>query len=168
MTTAPTNPKVEHIRQRLRTSYDELSQLIDGPLSALETHKLYATPSESEWSIMQNLAHTVEFMPYWANEIEKLVATPGQNFGRIATDEGRLQGIERHSRDTLQQIKATLPESYARLEAVLSKLQDSDLELSGHHVKFGERSLDWLIEEFITVHLPDHVAQVKACLAALE
>ena len=32
---------------------------------------------------MQNLAHVVEFMPYWAGEINKLVAEPGRNLGAL-------------------------------------------------------------------------------------
>jgi DinB superfamily len=168
MTATPANPKVEKIRQSVHKSYEELNQLIDGPLAALEQKKLYESPTENEWTIMQNLAHTVEFLSYWANEIKKLVAEPGRNFGRIATDEGRLQGIQQHSRDSLEQVKAALPGSYARLEDVLGGLQDSDLEITGQHVRFGERPLDWFIEEFVTKHLSDHVAQIRECLEVLE
>ncbi len=168
MSTPSTNPKVEKIRQSVHKSYEELNQLIDGPLAALEQKKLYESPTENEWTIMQNLAHTVEFLSYWANEIKKLVAEPGRNFGRIATDEGRLRSIEQHSRDNLEQAKAALPGSYARLEDVLGGLRDSDLEMTGQHVKFGERPLAWFIEEFVTKHLSDHVAQLRESLAALE
>ena len=168
MTAVPTNPRVEKIRQSVHNSYEELNQLIDSPLAALEQKKLYESPMENEWTIMQNLAHIVEFMPYWANEIKKLVAEPGRNFGRVATDEGRLQGIDQHSRDNLEQVKAALPGSYRRLEDVLDSLRDSDLEITGRHVKFGEQTLEWFIEEFVSKHLSDHVAQIRECLSRLE
>jgi hypothetical protein len=168
MTAVPTNPKVEKIRQSIHKSYEELNQLIDGPLAVLEQKKLYESPTENEWTIMQNLAHTVEFLSYWANEIKKLVAEPGRNFGRIATDEGRLRSIEQHSRDNLEQVKAALPGSYTRLEDVLGSLRDSDLEITGRHVKYGEQTLEWFIEEFVTKHLSDHVAQIRECVTALK
>jgi hypothetical protein len=117
---------------------------------------------------MQNLAHIVEFMPYWADEIEKLVAKPGQNFGRTMQQEARLQAIQKHGRDSLEQIRAALPGSYARLEEVLESLKDSDLRLTGHHVKFGDETLEWFIEEFVTGHLANHLEQIKGCLAAVE
>ena len=82
MTTSPANPKTDEIRHSVQSSYTELNQLIDGPLAALDPAKLYQTPAENEWTIMQNLAHIIEFMPYWAGEIEKLITTPGANFGR--------------------------------------------------------------------------------------
>ena len=168
MSTRPANPEVEAILLSVQKSYHELNQLIDGPLARLDPEKLYKSPAEDEWTIMQNLAHIVELMPYWANEIEKLVATPGQNFGRTAKQEARLQAIRDHGRDNLAQVRSALPESYARLEEVLSGLKDSDLKLTGHHVTFGEKSLDWFIEEFVTKHLINHLEQIKTCLAAVE
>jgi len=167
MNTSPANPEVEAILSSVQKSYKELNQLIDGPLARLDPKKLYKSPAEGEWTIMQNLAHIVEMMPYWANEIEKLVARPGQNFGRTAQDEGRLQAIREHSTDSLAQMRAAFPSSYARLEGVLSGLKDSDLKLIGHHSRFGERSLGWFSEEFVTGHLTNHLEQIKTCLAAI-
>ena len=164
MSTTPANPNVEAIRENVRNSYAELHQLIDGPLASLDTSKLYQSPAENEWTIMQNLAHIVEFMPYWAGEIEKLVAEPGRNFGRTAQDEGRLQGISEHATDSQEEIKAALPVSYARLDGVLGNLKDSDLELTGKHVRYGEKPLGWFIEDVVTDHLSGHVEQIKRCL----
>jgi hypothetical protein len=164
MTTIPANPKVEAIRESVRNSDATLHQLINGPLAQLDASKLYISPADNEWTIMQNLAHIVEFMPYWAGEIEKVIAEPGCAFGRTADDEGRLQGISEHEMDSLSNIKAALPGSYARLDEVLGALNDSDLELTGKHVRYGEKPLDWLIEEFVTTHLSGHVEQLKRCI----
>jgi hypothetical protein len=167
MSTTSANPKTETIRQSAQQSYAELQRLIDGPLVSLETNKLYKIPTDNEWTIMQNLAHIVEFMPYWAGEIEKLVAEPGRTFGRTAQDEGRLRGISEHELDSLDMVKVALPGSYARLDEVLGRLKDSDLELVGRHVKYGEQPLGWFIGEFVTRHLSGHVEQIKGCLVAV-
>jgi len=167
MSTTPANPKTEAIRQSVRKSYADLNQLIYGPLARLDASKLYQAPAENEWTIMQNLAHIVEIMPYWAGEIEKLVATPGQNFGRTAQDERRLAAINEHGTDSLEQIKAALPGSYARLDEVLSSLRDSDLELTGQHIRYGEKPGGWLVEEYVTGHLSGHLEQIKECLAVV-
>src|SRR5947199_5586504 len=168
MTAIPANPKVEAIRESVRNSDATLHQLIDGPLAQIDVSKLYQSSAENEWTIMQNLSHIVEFMPYWAGEIEKLVAAPGQNFGRTMQHEGRMRAVNEHGRDSLAQIKEALPGSYVRLEDVLGGLKDSDLELTGRHVKFGEQSLGWFMEEFVTGHLSSHVEQVKMCLKAVD
>ena len=164
MTTTPANPdnpKIAAIRESVQHSYTALNELIDGPLAKLNPQKLYQVPAENEWTIMQNLAHVAEFMPYWANEVAKLVAHPGQNFGRVMTDERRLKFISDHEHDTLPQIRDLLPERYAQLQKVLSTLKDSDLELTGVHVRYGEKTLDWFIEDFVTKHMSDHVVQLR-------
>jgi uncharacterized damage-inducible protein DinB len=158
------NPKVEEIRRSVQISYDELNRLLAERLETLDPAKLYQRPADNEWTIMESLAHIVEFMPYWADEIEKLVAVPGQNFGRTLQDIRRLRAISEHGSDDLERIRAALPGSYARLEQVLGELKDSDLELTGHHSRFGGQALAWFIEDFVTHHLTSHLEQLNHCL----
>lgn len=165
--TDPANPQIAAIRQDAANSYDTLNQLIDGPLAALAPEKLYREAAENEWTIMENLAHVVEFMPYWANEVAKLLTEPGRNFGRVATDERRIKEIADHAHDSLDQIKAMLPISYARLQEVLASLRDSDLAITGNHVKYGEKALAWFIEDFITGHLRAHNRQIEEAMQAM-
>jgi DinB superfamily len=162
-----TTGRVNAIRDHVHSSYSTLLQLVDGPLIALAPEKLYVAPSQGEWSIMQNLAHVAEIMPYWGNEIAKAVREPGQKFGRTAEDLDRLRALDEHGTDALAEAKAALPDSYARLDQVLATLKDSDLGLTALHKKYGERTLDWFIEEFVTSHLAAHVEQIRACLAVV-
>ncbi len=74
------NPNVQIIRQSVTSLYTELNRLIEERLMHLLTEKLYATLIENEWTIMESLAHIIEFMHYWADESAKLVAQPGKNF----------------------------------------------------------------------------------------
>lgn len=161
------NPKVAAIRRSVEQSYSELNALLDGPVGILYAEKLYQVPAENEWTIMENLAHIAEFMPYWAGEVAKLVTRPGEPFGRTMDDQGRVAALRDHGHDNLLQIRASLPGSYARLTEVLSELKESDLQLTGRHSRQGERTLEWFIEEFITKHLHDHVVQIKECLGAI-
>lgn len=158
------NPKVAAIRQSVQQGYTNLNELLSGPVGTLYAARLYQAPTENEWTIMESLAHIVEFMPYWGDEVAKLVAQPGQNFGRTMQHEGRQAALRDHGHDTLAQIRAALPGSYAHLDAILKALTDLDLELTGRHVKFGERTLQWFIMEFIVDHLHNHVVQIKECL----
>ncbi len=155
------NPKVEEIREDAWRSYERFNELVNGALEQLEPQKLYASPGVDEWTIMENLAHVVEFMPYWANEIAALVAQPGKSFGRTQQDEGRLAALRAHGHDSLEQIRAAMPGSYERLDEVLASLKDSDLEITGKHVRLGEKSLAWFIEDFVTGHLRAHLDQIR-------
>jgi hypothetical protein len=168
MTTSKGNPKVEAILHSIQSSYNALNHLLEGPLSHLDKKRLYEKPIPDEWSLMENIAHINEILPYWAGEIEKLVAHPGQNFGRTQQHAGRLQAIAVHGTDTLAKAQAELPGGYARLEGVIRTLKDSDLELTGIHPRFGECQLGWFIEEFVTRHLANHLLQMQAILLAFE
>lgn len=167
MTSSPSNPKVAAIQQDVQQSYDALIRMIDGPLAQLPSQKLYKSPGNDEWTIMENLAHIVEFMPYWGDQVAGLVAHPRQNFGRVQQDERRLREIRDHAHDSLAQIKAMLPSSHAHLQGVLANLHDSDLELTGIHSRYGEKPLAWFMEEFVTGHLRAHLVQMQSALDAL-
>ena len=41
------------------------------------------------------------------------------------------------------------------------------MELTGQHVRYGEKPVEWLIVEIVTEHLRGHVEQIKGCLAAV-
>ncbi len=167
MTTSRDNPNVQAIRESVTSSYNELNQLLQGRLTRLPANKLYETSIEGEWTLMESLAHVIEFMPYWGDEIVKLVAQPGQNFGRTQQDEARLQAIEDHKQDTLEEAQGALGRSYRYLDKALSTLKDSDLELTGRHPRFGEQTLAWFIKDFVTDHLTNHIAQMNRCLEEL-
>jgi uncharacterized damage-inducible protein DinB len=165
--TDPANPRITAIRQDAATSYDALNQLIDGPLADLAPEKLYQEPAHNAWTIMENLAHVVEFMPYWANEAVKLVAEPGRRFGRVETNERRIKEIAAHAHDSLDQIKAMLHASYARLQEAMTHLQDKDLAVTGKHIRQGEKALVIFIEDYITGHLRAHIRQIEEAMHSL-
>jgi hypothetical protein len=39
--------------------------------------------------------------------------------------------------------------------------------LTGVHPRFGEKSLDWFIEDFVTGHLIAHLEQIRSALNAV-
>ncbi|GAC1394566.1 MAG: hypothetical protein NVS4B11_21070 [Ktedonobacteraceae bacterium] len=168
MATNTNNSNIQAIRQSVSVSYNELQQLIEDRLMQLETVKFYEIPQQDEWTLMESLAHIIEFMPYWADEIAKLVAHPGQNFGRTKEDEARIHAIEEHKQDTLDEARGALTRSFMYLDKVLSTLKDSDLELKGQHPKFGEQTLGWFIKDFVTGHLTNHIKQMTLCLESVE
>ncbi len=158
---------MDEIRRSVDESYGRIMDLIETRLKKLDHDRLYLPPAENEWSVMQSLAHIEEIMPYWANEIEKLVGKPGQKFGRVMTDEARLRAIAEHGDDELAQAETVLPASYARMKEVLAELTDADLTKTGVHSKYGERPLEWFMREFVTDHLKNHITQLQECLVAI-
>ncbi len=161
---ATSNPKVEEIRRTVHASYNELNQFLDGPAAQVDPARIYQSPGSEEWTLMENLAHIGEFLPYWGDQIAKLAAHPGQQFGRMQKDEVRLRAIAEHASESMAQTRATLSEGYEHLDEVLGQLQDSDLEVTGQHSTMGEHNVAWFIDEFIIRHLANHILQMQQCL----
>ncbi len=61
--TITNNPRVEEIRRRVRASYNELNQLLDGPIANVGTARIYQSPRSGERTIMENLAHIADLVP---------------------------------------------------------------------------------------------------------
>ncbi len=160
--------RLSTIQRRIQTSTNEITQMVNNRFAHLPFALLYTVPKEGEWSLMENLAHIIEFLPYWADEIRKLVQRPGQSFGRTMQHEGRLRAIREHGHDTLDQVKARLPISYEHINTVIQSLHEQDLDLTGVHSKFGTQTLVWFIEEFVTGHLEAHIVQMHECLATVQ
>lgn len=166
--TAPTNnPQVAAFRDQIRLSYEKLLDQVDGPLAALKPEQLYQQPFNDEWTVMENLAHIAEFIPYWVNEFSKVIAEPGSRFGRTVEDAGRLAAIRDHSHEALSNMRAELEKSYSYLDSRLSNFKDSDLEIVGQHVRYGKRPIGGFIDEFVVRHLATHVVQIQEALNVL-
>src|SRR5689334_7057371 len=116
---------------------------------------------------METLAHIAEFMPYWMNEFSKIVNEPGSRFGRTAEDVGRLAAIRDHGHEALSNMRADLEQSYTYLDSRLSNFKDSDLEIVGQHVKYGERAIGNFMDELVVKHLAAHVVQIQEALKVL-
>ena len=54
-----------------------LSIVIIETVNGLSEETIRWNPSEEEWSIMQIMAHIIEAVPYWLDEINELVQSPG-------------------------------------------------------------------------------------------
>ena len=67
-------------------------------LAEVDPAVLYEAPSPGEWTVMELLAHTVEFLRYWPPVMAGIAAEPGLPFGRGLDDADRTGYILAHQR----------------------------------------------------------------------
>ena len=79
--------------QNAITSVSESIDRIIGTVKGLSEETIRWNPTEEEWSIMQIMAHIVEAVPYWLDEIDQLVQSPGKEWGRNHLQERRLDAV---------------------------------------------------------------------------
>jgi hypothetical protein len=152
---------LEGFIEALNRLYGELR----ATLAEIPPARLAAQPASGGWTPTEDLAHVAEMLGYWSGEIERFQRQPGAAFGRVASNPERIRFIEMHAHDTPAQMAALLESSYGAALALLRRLQPSDLETVGQHVKFGPQTIRQAVQEWLIDHLDEHVKQLQAIVA---
>jgi len=124
-------------------------------------------PGASErWEAGQVWAHLAEFPAYWHEQIRSIVAagagatTDPIPFGRLKTDAGRTEPIERERRTAPTDLLARVTSQIADLSATLSQLPGDTWNATGLHPTLGEMGLPAILERFVLGHLEEHADQL--------
>jgi uncharacterized damage-inducible protein DinB len=136
-------------------------------VKVLETKTIQRKPSEEEWSIKQILCHIVEAVPYWLNEIEALIATPGIEWGRGLQDPARLQAVQNTENESLSNVLTELVNLKEQVEKSLSNLNDEMLnqEAPSRNPRFGVKPLSFIVDHLLVEHVEKHYSQIQRNLS---
>ena len=131
-------------------------------LAELDPALLYQAPSPGEWTVMELLAHTVEFLRYWPPVMVSIAAEPGRSFGRGLDDSDRTGYVLAHGGDPLGSLLQELSAAGEEAQAVLATIPAAGWEATGVHIAWGELPLPQIVQRVLTGHLAVHHAQAKA------
>lgn len=158
------------------------SELVDGYLARLglaerrlAEHAARPLPSgltdpdpgaSEQWEAGQVWAHLAEFPAFWHEQIRTIVAAQGGAttgpipFGRLKTDAGRTDPIERERRTAPSDLLARVTSQIADLSTTLTALPADAWGATGLHPTLGEMSLPAVLERFVLGHLEEHADQL--------
>lgn len=136
-------------------------------LADVDPALVYEVPTDGEWSVMELLAHTVEFLRYWPSVMAAIAAQPGMAFGRGLDDSDRTGYVLAHGGDPLGAMVQELVAAGEEAQATLSAIPDASWEATGVHVAWGQLSLADIVQRVLTGHLAGHCAQCKATYEAV-
>ena len=147
----------------INLSLDKIIQQV----KELETETIQRKPSEEEWSIKQILCHIVEAVPYWLNEIESLIASPGIEWGRGLQDSARLQAVQNTENESLSIVLTELVKLKGQVEKTLSNLNDEMLkqEAPSRNPRFGVKPLSFIVDHLLVEHVEKHYSQIQRNLS---
>ncbi len=154
----------ENVEAQIRRIEHGVAQLL-GDVRNLPDEALYLDPPNGEWSIMRNLAHVAEMLPYWAHQAEAIAAAPGKPFGRTHDDPQRVGSIEEHSNDVLEEIVARIGDAADECVRTLRGIPGDAWSLSGQHPSRGMMSIDQMVDAFLAGHVEAHARQIEDVLA---
>jgi hypothetical protein len=158
---------VETLISRLEAAERRLEEHASRPLPAG-----WSDPdpgSEERWDAGQVWAHLAEFPSYWLAQAERVIAQPTHApvpFGRVKTDSGRVEAIERDRHTDPARLLERVRDSLAAVSDAARSWDAEAWRLRGIHPTLGEMTVERLVERFIVDHLEEHAHQLDALAAA--
>ncbi|MFP5114013.1 DinB family protein [Bacillaceae bacterium C204] len=164
MTNVTVNDSIQTIQQLL----DQVIEKVKG----LPDEVLRWNPSEDEWSIMQILSHLVEAVPYWLDEIELLLETPGKEWGRGLQQDARLEAVrkEKVARLSLAEVLSELDQVKTRVEHTLGQLDSKKLsrQAPSRNPRFGTKPISFIVDHLLVEHISKHYGQIERNLSKVK
>ena len=153
------------------TSVSESIDRIIETVKGLSEETIRWNPTEEEWSIMQIMAHIVEAVPYWLDEINQLVQSPGKEWGRNHLQQRRLDAVSPAVVDatSVTAILAALEDVKQQVKEGIENLTTEQLaaEAPSKNPNFGTKPLSFIIDHLIDQHVNKHEGQIQRNLSKL-
>ena len=154
---------VDALLTRLADAERRLVEHADAPLPSGLTEP--DPGSEERWEAGQVWAHLAEFPAYWLAQAERVVALPTHEpvpFGRVKTDAGRVEAIERDRHTDPAALVRRVRDSLARVSDAARALPAEAWTRRGMHPTRGEMTVHGIFERFIVEHLEEHADQLDS------
>ncbi|HET9521136.1 MAG TPA: DinB family protein [Candidatus Limnocylindrales bacterium] len=123
----------------------------------------YGTEPESDWGPKETLAHVDEMIPFWLDQVDRVLASPGPDavpFGRVISDSERIGRIGRDRELPASELFDRFDREVAAATARIRGLPPGAGERLGGHVRLGEMTVSGIIERFVVHHLGEHARQL--------
>lgn len=158
----------------MSASVDALIARMDDVERRLAEHAAAPLPSgladpdpgaEERWEAGQIWAHLAEFPAYWLAQAQRVIAQPTQPpvpFGRVKTDAGRVEAIERDRHTDPEALLERVRSSLAEVSDAVRSWDAETWQLRGAHPVRGEMPIERIIETFIVNHLEEHADQLDS------
>ncbi|GAK12182.1 DinB family protein [Geomicrobium sp. JCM 19039] len=160
---------IKSIHNQVMNIQDVINQIVNIS-GELDEKTIRWNPSEEEWSIMQVLSHLAEAIPYWVNEVDRVVEKPGSEWGRGLQDPARLKAVENTGQLSVQKTLGEV-EALKTMVEKLSTISEKQLHAENPHrnfQKFGNKPVSFIIGHFIEEHVEKHLSQIKRNLSKLD
>lgn len=156
---------VETLLARLADVERRLGEHASGPVPSGLTAP--DAGSEEQWEAGQVWAHLAEFPAYWLAQAGRVVALPTNEpvpFGRVKTDAGRIEAIERDRHTDPAALLERVRGSLAEVSDTARSFAPEAWTLRGAHPTRGEMTVHQIVEVFIVEHLEEHADQLDTLI----
>ena len=155
---------------RASAAADQLTKTANEILAEVErlpSELIHWVPAEGVWTVMDNLCHIREFVPFWSGVAMRSVQRPSEPWGRDQTHTGRRAAVTNTSAYRLDEVAADIRELVNRSAATLKTLTDEQLAIEAASVnpRFGVKPASFVVNELLVHHMAKHPGQIRRNVA---
>ena len=124
---------------------------------------IHWVPAAGVWTVMDNLCHIREFVPFWTAETLRIVKRPAEPWGRGHTDTARLAAVTNTVAHTLEDVVSDIREVVRRSADALKALSEQDLgvEATSRNPRWGVKAASFVVDELLVHHVAKHQGQIR-------
>ena len=129
----------------------------------LPAELIHWVPAEGVWTVMDNLCHIREFVPFWTGETLRIVQRPAELWGRDHTDTARLAAVTNTAAQRLPDVVTDIREAVRHAADTLSRLSDADLasEATSKNPRWGVKPASFVVDDLLVHHVAKHQGQIR-------
>jgi uncharacterized damage-inducible protein DinB len=152
-------PRAIAAAERLTRTTEEIL----AEVQQLPAELIHWVPADGVWTVMDNLCHIREFVPFWTGETLRIVRRPGEPWGRDHTDTARLAAVTNTTAYRLDDVVADIREAVRRSAETLRALSDEDLavEATSKNPRWGVKPASFVVEDLLVHHVAKHQGQIR-------
>ncbi len=124
---------------------------------------IHWVPSPGVWTVMDNLCHIRELVPFWTGEALRIVERPSEPWGRDHTDTARLAAVADTSRVRLADVVSDIRREVQRSAETLRRLTDEQLarQATSKNPRWGIKPASFVVDDLLVHHVAKHQAQIR-------
>ena len=136
---------------------------IDTEVRAMPAELLTWKPAPNVWTVMENLAHIEEFVPYWTAQIRQMIANPAEEWGRNQAHAGRLAAVAAVDSRTLEEVLEGIRRVVADCTAQLSAYDDAAMatQAPSRNPNWGVQPASYVLDHLLAQHIVSHCGQIQ-------
>lgn len=147
---------------QLLTDLERLGEEYARFVESLSPAAFHRRPEPDRWTVAEITGHAAEFPATFAGAVLQLSRSPGMQVGRTEEDEGRLAAVARLRGDGPAEAGRAVREGVAQALASLRSIGPEGWQVRGRHRRFGEPTVEQLVDLIIVQHLRDHLEQARS------
>ena len=149
--------------ERIKAAADDIIAEVRQMPAALVTW----VPGEGVWSVMDNLCHVREFVPFWTGEVLRIVRTPDALWGRDHTDSARVAAVTGTAAYELNAVLNAVREAANASAVTLASMSDADLatEAPSKNPRWGVKPGSFVVDHLLVQHIEKHLGQIRRNVA---